>query len=244
LYLNTPTTDDNDFELVGDLDISLEAPPPRAILRVVVTTTEEEERKAMEKADDAALIGRISAVLSSPSAECDEKERAIQALRVLQKRLSLREGAEIGEKPTTRLIRLERSSIWNNFGYSWQEEPYFYPQVHVYKMSPANAAGLRTGDRILAINGTNTIRATTTKVHSLLAQNKYKRELLVITEAGAEWYERNGLPMPIPAPEGKNGEEEETDLSTQAEKVYEETLLPAWNSVVERTSGLFDRFFK
>ncbi|GMT21272.1 hypothetical protein PFISCL1PPCAC_12569, partial [Pristionchus fissidentatus] len=108
-----------------------------------------------------------------------------------------------------------------------------------------NEAG--NGDKITTIDA---------KVYKLTGLDKYKRELLVIDEAGADWFEKKGLPLPsiddIQIDQGKFGldesftqfmDEDPIDQPTHAGNVYRETLLPAWNNLVDRASGLVNRLF-
>ncbi|GMT20874.1 hypothetical protein PFISCL1PPCAC_12171, partial [Pristionchus fissidentatus] len=93
------------------------------------------------------------------------------------------------DKNAPRLIRMERDSASGLFGYRSVDDPSFYPIVTVVKEGfPADKAGLKSGDRILEINGTSTYKATYAKMNELFA--KPYDQLLVIEDEASEWYEK------------------------------------------------------
>lgn len=61
--------------------------------------------------------------------------------------------------------------------------------------SIAELAGLKPGDRIFAVNGFNIIGVSHKEVVSKIKSDPQQCELLVISEEGADWYERNNIPI-------------------------------------------------
>ncbi|GMT20876.1 hypothetical protein PFISCL1PPCAC_12173, partial [Pristionchus fissidentatus] len=75
-------------------------------------------------------------------------------------------------------------------------DPYGYPFVHdIYKTSPAYLAGLRKGDRIVAVNGIPTFGATNDLITKILACTV--KEMLVVDEECFNWHKKYNVDLPI-----------------------------------------------
>uniref|UniRef100_A0A915D2Z8 PDZ domain-containing protein n=1 Tax=Ditylenchus dipsaci TaxID=166011 RepID=A0A915D2Z8_9BILA len=61
--------------------------------------------------------------------------------------------------------------------------------------SPAQKAGLKSGDRIFAVNGESIVGASHKEVVLKIKSNPMQCELLVISEEGAQWYQEHGIPI-------------------------------------------------
>ena len=67
----------------------------------------------------------------------------------------------------------------------------------VAKNSPADICGLRDGDRVIEINGTNIQSATYETIVSQIKQQMARDdlELLVLDKQGLRWYQERNLPL-------------------------------------------------
>ncbi|KAH7725447.1 Protein NRFL-1 a, partial [Aphelenchoides avenae] len=66
--------------------------------------------------------------------------------------------------------------------------------------SPAERAGLRTGDRIFAVNGEPIVGESHREVVTKIKSRPRQCELLVISEEGAQWYREHNIPIDTSLP--------------------------------------------
>ncbi|GMT20878.1 hypothetical protein PFISCL1PPCAC_12175, partial [Pristionchus fissidentatus] len=87
------------------------------------------------------------------------------------------------EQPVPLVIRMERESIIDLFGYRWKADISYYPVVvSVDEESPAFESCLSKGDLILSINGLSTYGATTERVEELIRLSELRQQLVVISD--------------------------------------------------------------
>ncbi|KJH47935.1 PDZ/DHR/GLGF domain protein [Dictyocaulus viviparus] len=89
---------------------------------------------------------------------------------------------------------MEKSSPDQEYGYNLHAEKgrgQFVGMVD--RGSPAELGGLRTGDRIFAVNGHSIIGESHKKVVERIKENAVRCEMLVISEEDAQWYNERGI---------------------------------------------------
>lgn len=98
------------------------------------------------------------------------------------------------DAPSPRLCIIEKSSVDQEYGYNLHAEKGKDQFVGtVDKGSVADKAGLRMGDRIFAVNGVSIQGESHRKVVERIKQDPLRCELLVLEEAGVEWYKEHNI---------------------------------------------------
>ncbi|CAJ0585105.1 unnamed protein product, partial [Mesorhabditis spiculigera] len=99
--------------------------------------------------------------------------------------------------PAPRLCTLTKEYPGQEYGYNLHAEKGKGQFVGVVDHgSIAEKSGLRTGDRILAVNGHSIIEENHTKVVTRIKSNPNECSLLVLDATAVEWYATRGLPLP------------------------------------------------
>uniref|UniRef100_A0A0K0F2N6 GH04176p (inferred by orthology to a D. melanogaster protein) n=1 Tax=Strongyloides venezuelensis TaxID=75913 RepID=A0A0K0F2N6_STRVS len=96
--------------------------------------------------------------------------------------------------PCPRLCVIIKKSIDQEYGFNLHAEKVRGQFIGAIDTdSPADIAGLRSGDRIFAVNGALIQGESHKQVVQRIKENPLKCELLVISEEGAEWYMKNKI---------------------------------------------------
>uniref|UniRef100_A0AAF5DKV3 PDZ domain-containing protein n=1 Tax=Strongyloides stercoralis TaxID=6248 RepID=A0AAF5DKV3_STRER len=96
--------------------------------------------------------------------------------------------------PCPRLCVMIKKSINQEYGFNLHAEKVRGQFIGAIDSdSPADIAGLRSGDRIFAVNGALVQGESHKQVIQRIKENPLQCELLVISEDGAEWYFKNKI---------------------------------------------------
>uniref|UniRef100_A0AC35TYN7 PDZ domain-containing protein n=1 Tax=Rhabditophanes sp. KR3021 TaxID=114890 RepID=A0AC35TYN7_9BILA len=96
--------------------------------------------------------------------------------------------------PCPRLCVVIKKSIDQEYGFNLHAEKNRGQFIGaIDSNSPADVAGLKCGDRIFAVNGAVIQGEPHKQVVSRIKENPLQCELLVISEEGADWYNRNKI---------------------------------------------------
>ncbi|VDM97278.1 unnamed protein product [Thelazia callipaeda] len=105
------------------------------------------------------------------------------------------------DAPSPRVCVIVKNNPEQEYGYNLHAEkgkPQFIGTVD--SGSPADCGGLQPGDRIFAVNGHSIVGLNHRQVVQRIKENPLQCELLVISEEGAEWYEKHNIPITLSLP--------------------------------------------
>lgn len=118
------------------------------------------------------------------------------------------------DAPPPRLCILVKNAPTDEYGYNLHAEKGKQQFIGtVDENSPAARAGLCPGDRIYAVNGHDIVGESHRQVVQKIKSDPLKCELLVISEAGAEWYKEHNIPISMSLPNIIRCPKQETDIA-------------------------------
>ncbi|GMT20881.1 hypothetical protein PFISCL1PPCAC_12178, partial [Pristionchus fissidentatus] len=125
-----------------------------------------------------------------------------------------------------RVIRMGKISPSEFFGYYWNADPSYYPKVvRVDDESPSSRAGLRSGDKIISINGFDAYLCTFDEVRQLFDRCGVEQQLIVINEQARDAWTPEMLSDSESDSRGDDSDEdEEEEDEVEEEKIEEDDV--------------------
>ncbi|KAL0281445.1 UNVERIFIED_CONTAM: hypothetical protein PYX00_002429 [Menopon gallinae] len=106
-------------------------------------------------------------------------------------------------KPVVRLCHIVKWPDYDGYGFNLHADKNKSAQYigKVDEGSPAQAAGLKEGDRIIEVNGINVTGDDHKQVVSKIKQNPKEAKLLVVDKESYEYFQSNGITITSTLPE-------------------------------------------
>lgn len=132
------------------------------------------------------------------------------------------------DAPPPRLCILIKNTPTDEYGYNLHAEKGKQQFIGtVDENSPAARAGLCPGDRIYAVNGQSIVGESHRQVVQKIKEDPLKCELLVISEAGAEWYKEHNIPITLSLPNIIRVTKEESEVINRTNEINSGSPTPA-----------------
>ena len=148
----------------------------------------------------------------------------------------------MGEPPPPRLAHIRKWTHFDGYGFNLHAEKN-KPGQYVGKIdanSPADAAGLKEGDRIVEVNGVNVNQENHKQVVQRIKAVLEETRLLVVDKRSDEWHSEQGVTVKaslpytlhlsseteVPEGPGLSSEEEEEVIDTRLQQVKVEESSP------------------